>query len=152
PTCPSSRSPTWWASPSSPRSVTRYAGGSASHPASSATPRDCRSDTSFPLGGRRFSNQRSRSAAASNGPEGEEVTTTTTRPGALVTGAGRGLGRAIAGLLADRGYLVMVTDLSGEAATAAAAELGRGALRAEVDVRDRAQVERARDELIAAAG
>ena len=80
------------------------------------------------------------------------MTTTTTRPGALVTGAGRGLGRAIAGLLADRGYLVMVTDLSGEAATAAAAELGRGALGAEVDVRDRSQVERARDELIAAAG
>src|SRR5699024_4076566 len=112
----------------------------------------CRSGTSFPLGGRRFSNKRSRSAAASNGPEGEEVTTTTTRPGALVTGAGRGLGRAIAGLLADRGYLVMVTDLSGEAATAAAAELGGGGLRAEVDLRDRAQVERARDELIAAAG
>ena len=78
--------------------------------------------------------------------------TTTTRPGALVTGAGRGLGRAIAELLADRGYLVMVTDLSGEAASAAAAEIGRGALWAEVDVREHTQVERARDELIAAAG
>jgi len=80
------------------------------------------------------------------------VTTTTTRPGALVTGAVRGLGRAIAELLADRGYLVMVTDLSGEAASAAAAEIGRGALWAEVDVREHTQVERARDELIAAAG
>lgn len=78
--------------------------------------------------------------------------TTTTRPGALVTGAGRGLGRAIAELLADRGYLVMVTDLSGETASAAAAEIGRGALWAEVDVREHAQVERARDELLAAAG
>ncbi|MCD2263638.1 SDR family oxidoreductase [Dietzia aurantiaca] len=80
------------------------------------------------------------------------MTTTTTPPGALVTGAGRGLGRAIAELLADHGYLVMVTDLSGEAASAAAAEIGRGALWAEVDVREHAQVERARDELIAAAG
>jgi len=78
--------------------------------------------------------------------------TVTTPPGALVTGAGRGLGRAIAELLADRGYLVMVTDLSGEAASAAAAEIGRGAIWAEVDVREHAQVERARDELIAAAG
>ena len=46
----------------------------------------------------------------------------------------------------------MVTDLSGEAASAAAAEIGRGALWAEVDVREHAQVEAARDELIAAAG
>lgn len=80
------------------------------------------------------------------------MTTTTTRPGALVTGAGRGLGRSIAELLAGRGYLVMVTDLSGETASATAAEIGRGALWAEVDVREHAQVERARDELIAAAG
>ncbi|MBB1016471.1 short-chain dehydrogenase, partial [Dietzia schimae] len=28
-----------------------------------------------------------------------------------MTGAGRGLGRDIAGLLADRGYRVMITDL-----------------------------------------
>lgn len=78
--------------------------------------------------------------------------TTTTRRGALVTGAGRGLGKGIATLLADRGYLVMVTDLSGEAASAAAAEIGRGALWAEVDVRDYSQLEHARDALIAGAG
>lgn len=85
-------------------------------------------------------------------PRTAGTTATPTRPGALVTGAGRGLGRAIAELLADRGYLVMVTDLSGETASAAAAEIGRGAIWAEVDVREHAQLERARDELIAAAG
>lgn len=46
----------------------------------------------------------------------------------------------------------MVTDLSGEAASAAASEIGRGALWAEVDVREHRQVEQARDALIAAAG
>lgn len=78
--------------------------------------------------------------------------TTTTKPAALVTGAGRGLGRGIAELLADRGYLVMVTDLDAETAAAAADEIGRGALWAAVDVREHSQVEKARDELIAAAG
>ena len=77
---------------------------------------------------------------------------TTTIPAALVTGAGRGLGRGIAELLADRGYLVMVTDLDAETAASTAEEIGRGALWAEVDVREQAQVENARDELLAAAG
>lgn len=72
--------------------------------------------------------------------------------GAVVTGAGRGLGKGIAGLLADRGYLVMVTDLDGDAAATAAEEIGRGALWATVDVRDHSQVEKARDELMASAG
>lgn len=78
--------------------------------------------------------------------------TTTTKRGALVTGAGRGLGREIAELLADRGYLVMVTDLDADTAATAAEEIGRGALWAAVDVREHAQVVAARDELIAAAG
>lgn len=78
--------------------------------------------------------------------------TTTPRLGALVTGAGRGLGRKLAELLAERGYLVMVTDLDADTAATAASEIGRGALWAEVDVREYAQVEQARDELIAAAG
>lgn len=34
-----------------------------------------------------------------------------TRAGAVVTGAGQGLGRAIAKLLAERGYTVLVTDI-----------------------------------------
>lgn len=76
----------------------------------------------------------------------------TQRPSALVTGAGRGLGRDIAALLADRGFQVMVTDLDAETAAAAAAEIGRGATSALVDVRDAAQVEQARDALVAAAG
>ena len=40
--------------------------------------------------------------------------------GAVVTGAGRGLGRLIAGLLIDRGHEVLVTDLDEAAAVAVA--------------------------------
>lgn len=47
-----------------------------------------------------------------------------TRPSAVVTGAGAGLGREIAHRLADRGYLVAVTDLDAAAAAAVAGELG----------------------------
>lgn len=71
---------------------------------------------------------------------------------ALVTGAGRGLGRKIAELLAERGFRVMVTDLDTAAAAAAAEEIGRGATSAVVDVRDHSQVEQARDAFVAAAG
>lgn len=41
-------------------------------------------------------------------------------PGALVTGGARGIGRAIAGLLARRGDYVFVADIDGESADAAA--------------------------------
>lgn len=77
------------------------------------------------------------------------MTTTTRIRSALVTGAGRGLGRDIAGLLADRGYRVMITDLDEQSSRTAAAEIGRGALWAAVDVRDRRQVDEARDRLVA---
>ncbi|WP_282071386.1 hypothetical protein [Janibacter hoylei] len=40
--------------------------------------------------------------------------------GAVVTGAGRGLGRQIAGLLMERGYRVLVTDLDGGGAAGGA--------------------------------
>jgi NAD(P)-dependent dehydrogenase (short-subunit alcohol dehydrogenase family) len=57
---------------------------------------------------------------------------------AVVTGAGSGLGRAIAAELARRGYLVQVTDIDAEAAARAAAEIGGEARSAALDVRDEA--------------
>ncbi len=56
--------------------------------------------------------------------------------GALVTGAGRGLGREIAGALARRGYAVHATDLDGEAAHAVAHELGAPSWGSALDVAD----------------
>ncbi len=72
--------------------------------------------------------------------------------GALVTGAGRGLGRQLAGLLAQRGHRVLVTDVDGDAATAAAAEIGSGAEAFTLDVTDESQVLAARDRLVEWAG
>jgi NAD(P)-dependent dehydrogenase (short-subunit alcohol dehydrogenase family) len=57
-------------------------------------------------------------------------------PVAIVTGAGGGLGRAIAVELANRGYLVHATDLDPDAAARTAAELGAGAQSSGLDVRD----------------
>lgn len=76
----------------------------------------------------------------------------TVRGGAVVTGAGRGLGRQLAELLALRGHTVLVTDVDGAAARVAAAEIGHGALALAVDVRDRAQVDLARDTIVGRAG
>ncbi len=59
-------------------------------------------------------------------------------PVAVVTGAGGGLGRAIAIELAHRGYLVYATDVDPDAAARTAAELGAGACSAGLDVRDEA--------------
>ncbi|MFD4261575.1 SDR family oxidoreductase [Streptomyces sp. NPDC058534] len=72
--------------------------------------------------------------------------------GAVVTGAGRGLGKEIARLLVERGHLVLVTDVDQAAAEAAAAELGDRAVARAVDVRDHVQVEAARDDIVARAG
>ncbi|MFD0022945.1 SDR family oxidoreductase [Streptomyces sp. NPDC058382] len=72
--------------------------------------------------------------------------------GAVVTGAGRGLGRLIAAVLVERGHRVLVTDVDGDAARTAAAELGPHVLWAAVDVRDEAQVTGARDLVVAEAG
>jgi NAD(P)-dependent dehydrogenase (short-subunit alcohol dehydrogenase family) len=55
---------------------------------------------------------------------------------AVVTGGARGLGRAIAGRLAERGLAVLVTDIDGALAEQAAHEIGRGATASQLDVRD----------------
>jgi len=57
-------------------------------------------------------------------------------PTAVVTGAGSGIGRAIALELARRGYLVHVTDVDAEAASRTADEVGEGARAAALDVGD----------------
>jgi NAD(P)-dependent dehydrogenase (short-subunit alcohol dehydrogenase family) len=57
---------------------------------------------------------------------------------AVVTGAGSGLGRAIAAELIDRGYRVHVTDVDAGAADRVAAELGEQARGTALDVRDQA--------------
>lgn len=65
---------------------------------------------------------------------------------AVVTGAGRGLGRLIAQGLADRGYAVLVTDIDEAAAHRAAEEIGSGAWAMHQDVRDPDSHRRAADE------
>jgi len=57
-------------------------------------------------------------------------------PVAVVTGAGGGLGRAIALELGGRGFLVHVTDIDPDAAARTAGEIGPGARSAALDVRD----------------
>ena len=57
------------------------------------------------------------------------------RGGALVTGAGRGLGLEIARRLVARGHIVHVTDVDGELAARAAKELGPRAFSSTLDVR-----------------
>jgi NAD(P)-dependent dehydrogenase (short-subunit alcohol dehydrogenase family) len=55
--------------------------------------------------------------------------------GALITGAGRGLGLEIARRLVRRGHLVHLTDVDGELAARAARELGPRAFASALDVR-----------------
>lgn len=65
---------------------------------------------------------------------------------AVVTGAARGIGAAIAERLSDAGYAVAIWDFNGEGAEEQAARLragGRKAISAQVDVADEATVETA---------
>jgi len=55
---------------------------------------------------------------------------------AVVTGAGRGIGREIARLLVARGYFVLVGDVDPAAAEETAAQLGERAWAMELDVRE----------------
>lgn len=55
---------------------------------------------------------------------------------AVVTGAGRGIGFAIARLLAEKGYRVLITDIDGQSAERAAARIGNGAVGLEQNVRE----------------
>jgi NAD(P)-dependent dehydrogenase (short-subunit alcohol dehydrogenase family) len=59
-------------------------------------------------------------------------------PTAVVTGAGSGLGRAIAHELGRRGYLVHATDVDADRAVQTAAEIGADARGSSLDVRDEA--------------
>ena len=55
---------------------------------------------------------------------------------AVVTGAGKGLGREIADGLSQKGFTVLVTDIDAEAAAATANAIGGGAWSMTQDVRD----------------
>ncbi|WP_051177906.1 short-chain dehydrogenase/reductase [Nocardia concava] len=57
---------------------------------------------------------------------------------ALITGAGQGIGRELAGILYHRGAAVAVVDVDAQAATSVAAALGERALPVIADVSDRA--------------
>ena len=71
---------------------------------------------------------------------------------AFVTGGAHGIGRAIAAALARRGVKVAIADIDGEASRQTAREIGSGAVAVEVDVRERASVERAFGEALAHLG
>jgi NAD(P)-dependent dehydrogenase (short-subunit alcohol dehydrogenase family) len=71
---------------------------------------------------------------------------------AVVTGASRGLGKAIAGLFASEGAWVVLIDLKPHWAEAAAEDIGHGAIGLGADVSDREQITAALDTAAARLG
>ena len=76
---------------------------------------------------------------------GAAVTPPSVREVAVVTGAARGIGRAVARRLVERGYGVLVTDLDAELVRRTAGEIGAAGWLAQ-DVRDEASHARVVDE------
>jgi NAD(P)-dependent dehydrogenase (short-subunit alcohol dehydrogenase family) len=73
-------------------------------------------------------------------------------PSALVTGAGSGIGREIARRLVGRGYDVALTDIDGDAAAAAAEELGERAWSLPLDVTDERACQAAAEQVVERTG
>jgi meso-butanediol dehydrogenase / (S,S)-butanediol dehydrogenase / diacetyl reductase len=67
---------------------------------------------------------------------------------AFVTGGANGIGRAIGHALARSGVRVAIADIDGGAAQRTAEETGENAIAVEIDVRERASVERAFSEAL----
>ncbi|WP_018180795.1 SDR family NAD(P)-dependent oxidoreductase [Jongsikchunia kroppenstedtii] len=71
---------------------------------------------------------------------------------AIVTGAGQGIGAAIATKLAADGAAVVVTDINEDTAAATAQKLGSGAIGLRTDVADRESVDAMIDKVVAQFG